>query len=457
MPLQKMIIFLTIIVYFFINVSDLNIHASSLIPNVSEEMEDPFFWIRKIKNPSQILLSPKQIDNMNEENLKRQELYLCDVMTLKDEWIKEEVLNLFEEDLEGFAKSNELRYGRNGKILDNLFWEKLIKNINRDSLKDRNQILFGFVTTKTDIRVFPTSEISISNPNDYEFDRFQHSSIYPGSIIAIYHFSRDNQWAYVQTGFIRGWVKKKDIAIAKVKDDLKSYVEEKNKLLITGNNIKIFTDPFLKKEAFEANMGCLFPIIKFPEGTDHKYIIKIPFKKHNGSLGFKKGYIENKNVHQGFLPYTQKNIALQAFKLLHKKYSWGDKGGGIDCSRFIMDVFSSFGIKMPRNSKFQAQIGKSLGQFETNNIEKKRMILDNAPPFATILRLPGHIMLYLGKDNERYYVIHSIWGIQMIDKSGSTIIHKIGKVAITDLNLGEYSPNGSLLHRITDIRLIGEI
>ena len=39
-------------------------------------------------------------------------------------------------------------------------------------------------------------------------------------------------------------------------------------------------------------------------------------------------------------------------------------------------------------------------------------MLDQAPPLATTLRLPGHIMLYLGKQKGRYYVIHSIWGFQ---------------------------------------------
>ncbi len=455
---KKLIISIFSILFLYTNLFNLNLFASNLIPNVSKEMEDPLFWIKKLKSPDRILLTENQIQKMNQENLKRQDLYLCDVLSLKDEWTKEEILSLFEEDLKGFGKTEEVRYGRNGKILNGLFWEKLINNMNRDVLRDKNQISFGFITARTDIRVFPTYEISVSNPDLYDFDRFQHSSISPGSPIAIYHFSRDHQWAYVQTGFIRGWVRRKDIAIAKSKDYVKNYVEEKNRLLITGDNIEVFEDPSFKRKAFEANMGCLFPIIKAPEGSDSKYIIKIPFNKPDGGLGFKKAYvIANKNVHQGFLPYTQENIAFQAFKLLNKKYSWGDKGGGIDCSRFIMDVFSSFGIIMPRNSRFQAQVGKPISEFDKDDIEKKRMILESAPPLATILRLPGHIMLYLGKDNEKYYVIHSIWGVQRTDKSGSTFIYKIGKVAITDLSLGGSGPDGSLLHRITDIRLIGEI
>jgi len=60
-------------------------------------------------------------------------------------------------------------------------------------------------------------------------------------------------------------------------------------------------------------------------------------------------------------------------------------------------------------------------------------------------------MLYLGKDRGRHYAIHSIWGIQ---KSGKGL-QKIGGAVVSDLSLGENGLNGSLLDRMTDIRIIG--
>lgn len=76
-------------------------------------------------------------------------------------------------------------------------------------------------------------------------------------------------------------------------------------------------------------------------------------------------------------------------------------------------------------------------------------------PLATTLRLPGHIMLYLGKHKGRHYVIHSIWAFQKEGRSGRNL-EKIGRVVVSDLSLGETGPNGSLLERITDIRFIGD-
>ena len=523
--------------------SSLQAHA------VSKRMEDPLFWISKIKDPGRLLLTPSDIQKMNEENLKRQDLLLCRAKDMKEEWIGGEILAFLKEDWKEFGKTDQVRYGKQGIPLDDSFWNALKENINQVALKEKNRLLFGLTIERTDVRVFPTAEISISTPTHYEFDLFQHSAIAPGSLVGIYHFSRDNLWAYVQTSFIRGWIRTKDLAMAKGKNDAFGQGEIKEPLVITGNFVRIFADPLFQQPVFSAQMGTTFHILHLPppspprprtgeaegglagrrsrsrgegqparrisslagggEGeTDHGhpspsqrlslrgrspsgaepepaatlnpppsrgriivdkfssskenhsvigncYVIKIPFRERDGRLTFRNGYIPvDDDVYYGFLPYTQKNLAQQAFKMLHQPYGWGEMSGGRDCSRFIMDLFNTFGILMPRNSNLQAKMGIPLGALEGTTIEEKKKILDRAVPLATLLRMPGHIMLYLGRHNGEHYAIHSIWGIHNGGKSGP-VYKKIGKVAVTDLNLGKGGPNGSLLHRLTEIHLIG--
>ncbi len=432
--------------------------ASNLLPNVSPEMEKPEFWIKKIQNPGRLLLTPEEIQKINEENLiKGEDLYLCKVKALKEEWTKEEILTLLNEDWEGFGRTEEIRYGRYGAPLGDSFWNELIKNLNKESLKERNRMLFGLIVKRTDIRVFPTEEISMGTPTSYEFDRFQHSSISPGSLIGIYHFSKDRLWAYVQTGFIRGWVRTTALAIGKGKNEAVDYEEAKERLLITGSFVKIFGDSSLQQIIFLAQMGNTFPILNQPSNTGITppgYIIQIPFREVDGVLTFRKGYLsKDEDVHPGFLPYTQENLARQAFKMLHQPYGWGEMFGARDCSRFIMDIFATFGILMPRNSKLQARVGISLGQMEGMNLKEKERVLDRAIPLATTLRLPGHIMLYLGKDKGNYYAIHNLWAIQKRGWFGP-VLEKIGKVVVSDLSLGRSGPYQSLLYRITDIQSI---
>jgi len=98
-------------------------------------------------------------------------------------------------------------------------------------------------------------------------------------------------------------------------------------------------------------------------------------------------------------------------------------------------------------------MGEDLGFREEMKLKEKLRILDQATPLTTLLRFPGHIMLYLGKHQGRYYVIHSLWSIQKADPS-DLVLSKIGRVVVSDLSLGESAPNGSLLDRISDIRSI---
>ena len=106
--------------------------ASDLLPNVSSEMEEPEFWIKKIQNPGRLLLTPEEIRKINEENLKGEDLYLCRVKDLKDEWGKEEILALLNEDWQGFGRTEEVQYGRYGFPLEDPFWNELKKNLNKE-------------------------------------------------------------------------------------------------------------------------------------------------------------------------------------------------------------------------------------------------------------------------------------------------------------------------------------
>ena len=435
-----------------------DLSASPRLPNVTPEMERPGFWIKKIKNPTNLLLTPEKIHKMNEENLMRQDLRLSRIKDLKENWTREEILSLLKEDWEDFGRTEEVRYGKNGFPLGEVFWNKLRNSMNQESVQENSRMLFGLIVKRTDIRVFPTDELSMSTPNHDEFDCFQHSSISPGSPVGIYHFSQDKKWAYVQTQFIRGWIHTHDLAIAREKVEVVDYEEAKDRLVVTGNFVTVFGDPSLRQPVFTAQMGDSFPLFSTLGGskaTQTIYLIHIPSREDNGPLSTRKGYIRaDEDVHQGFLPYHQENVARQAFKMLHHPYGWGDRHGGRDCSRFIMDLFRTFGILMPRNSKEQATVGMDLGSVEGKLIKEKQKLLDQSIPLATTLRLPGHIMLYLGKDKGKHYVIHSIWGIQKSGKAGPAL-QKIGRAVVSDLSLGGKGPNGSLMDRITDIRMIG--
>ncbi len=413
------------------------------LPLVSPKMETSGFWIRKIKNPDRLLLGSEQIQKMNEENLRRQDLYLWRIKDLKEEWSREEILALLQEDRDGFESI------RNGNPFSEPFPNDAKRNLNSEGLGEKNRMRLALTVRPTDIRFFPTDRALTNLSGEDGLDRLQHSTVSPGSPVGVYHFSRDGLWAYVQTRFVRGWVHASDLSVAEDRDEVVAYEEAADRLVVTGSSVDVFGDPSARRPIFSAQMGTSFPFL----GKGRYYAIKVPFRETSGRLIFREGSIPaDADVHRGFLPYTQRNLATQAFKMLHQPYAWGDKSGGRDCSRFIMDLFASFGITLPRNSMYQAKVGIPFPGVETKTLKEKEAILDRATPLATTIRLPGHIMLYLGRDGGKYYVIHSILGVTENGKSGP-VYHKIGKVIVSDLRLGE--TDRTLLHRSTDIQVIG--
>jgi hypothetical protein len=97
-----------------------------------------------------------------------------------------------------------------------------------------------------------------------------------------------------------------------------------------------------------------------------------------------------------------------------------------------------------------------LGNFseKTDNESKVRILDKQAVGGAALLRLKGHILIYLGMYSGRPYVIHEIHAYRQRQGLGKDIIRKINRTVVSDLSLGEGSRKGSLLDRIVSIRNI---
>lgn len=67
--------------------------------------------------------------------------------------------------------------------------------------------------------------------------------------------------------------------------------------------------------------------------------------------------------------------------------------------------------------------------------------------------MKGHIMLFLGGIDGRVFAIHSTWAYR--DRVFfMKRLHRVGRVVVSDLSLGEGGDKGSLLDRLRIITLI---
>ncbi len=155
---------------------------------------------------------------------------------------------------------------------------------------------------------------------------------------------------------------------------------------------------------------------------------------------------------------TRRAVLEEAFRRVGAAYGWGGHGGGLDCSRFVMDVLGAFGLELPRHSGRQARSGTfSIDVSEVPEPEERQRLIDAAHRRGVVLlHFPGHVMLYLGRDAEGTpRVIHSFSEYAEACEGEGEMLRRVDRVTVSDLSLGEGSSRRSFLERLDRIVVLG--
>lgn len=256
-----------------------------------------------------------------------------------------------------------------------------------------NNYKYGISIRKTNLRFLPIDNALCKNYNE-DFDYLQNSEIKFNTLLLILFEYKD--WYFVQTYNANGWVKKNDIAFFDTKESFISYLTNKQFLIVIDKNIII--------DHIYIDMGT--KINYFKKYKNH-YKVIIPKRNNDGYVYFITKNITKNGLSIGYLKYNKKNLIKQAYKYLGTKYGWGGSNNGIDCSGFILNVYSSFGIKLPQDSINQQ---KSTGNYIniSNTTHKERLKILKNTKIGSLLYFKGHIMLYLGFINNKPSIIHSV-------------------------------------------------
>lgn len=219
-------------------------------------------------------------------------------------------------------------------------------------------------------------------------------------------------------------------------------------MVVTGNELKLGFNEYSKElSELTFSMGVKLPLAEpeeIPQWVDNQsiagnYVVKLPVRTASGRLQFKLALVSAANdVNEGYLPYTRANIIRQAFKMQGQRYGWGGSFNGRDCSAFVKDIYAVFGFNLPRNAGEQKNsAGKTFLADANADLNLRKELLSQVTPGATI-HMPGHVMLYLGEERGRHYVIHNIsaQGDQQHKLSNGNLPRlPINQITVTDLSI----------------------
>lgn len=325
-------------------------------------------------------------------------------------------------------------------------WSAMRANANMGTYPNVNRA--GITVRATDLRELPTHEARFTkptpDPREDPFDYFQYSRLHVGLPVLLCQVTNDGKWYYVETPVACGWVDANDVA----------FVDEPFQALWRSARLAALVqeNTVLGDLGLSADIGAVLPLA----GANQVYV---PVKNKNGFAGMQKAALAQGSMEIMPLRLTQANVASLGNRMVGQKYGWGGMFGLRDCSAMTRDLMAPFGIWLPRNSQAQARAGERISLRDMTAEEREALILREGVPFASLVTMKGHIMLYVGKYKGRAVILHDIWGIRVDEPEGEDQRLILGKVVVTSLTPGRELPNltenKTLADRFHTLTLLG--
>lgn len=295
------------------------------------------------------------------------------------------------------------------------------------------------VVTETQLHCAPSEAGILRLPDrDAAFDRNACTTLHPGELVRVHARADAGRWLLVDAGHTTGWVRPAGLSERVSEDDRRAWRDAEHVLALR--------DDVKTKSGVSMRMGVGLPLVTRDAST-----ITVRIATAAGPAD--DTISADAPITIGYAPLRRAAVLEAAFAQIGAPYGWGGRAGARDCSQFLRDTFVPFGIDLPRHSSVQALAGFTTVDVAGWSAEDKLAEIDRVSKNGLVLEyMPGHIMLDVGARDGRRWSISSIAEFLVPCPSGEgDTVHRLDRVALTDLETGRGSARGAFVDRITTL------
>jgi hypothetical protein len=427
------------------------------MPGTLPEMRTPDYWIARMSHPDEVVLTLGQIQQMNKNYSNRMaHLERLDSNANKEvsgqlrEWVGllaalPDISEMSPSQLSTWvsdkiqAETDFLKKGRFGNILGIGYSVEEVDKFSEEMAPDRIghnlHAVEGLIVKDARLRIIPSlnqENIGLTN-NTSRWDMWNLDILPVGSLVHVLHASRTGGFLFVLSERGYGWVRSEKVAFGK-KADLEQFSNDDNFLLCTGDKVPFYADQQCTYVSGWFSMGDHLPAVA---GSGRQ--VKVPVRRINGGFAVETAWLApDADVHKGYLPYTRKNVVVEALKLLDNIYDWTGGWYGRNHVTDLRDIFGCFGFTLPANgvllSFFNTDSRKLLRPDQGQQVQYQTISAN--PPFLTLQMVSsGHSQLYLG-DYNGVPIVFDTHGYSYKDDQGRDLV--VRRCVIGTISLPNY-------------------
>jgi len=417
--------------------------AIGLNHGVSEKHRSATYWIQSqdANEQKRVLLSSTAIQSLNQRNEKKPWGYqdILNTAAMTPEYTKRE-LAIRSDWLAQRVQEGKYVEEPHGMLLGA---QKIISNSNFVHE-------YRVVHTQTVLYCVPSTHSLFTQPIDRAFNRNHCSGLQPGEAIRVLRKTQGG-WLHAHAGHSIGWVRIEKTTPPITAGTLRKFATQTPRIVLLKDRYPLATGTTLRWGSH------------YPSGSESTHqTVTVATPKGLESQSFQQETMAlNETPSDAWsvwpLAFTRQNVFKLALSMQGTQYGWGGRNGGRDCSRFLLDLFRSFDIRLGRHSTAQSRSGLQQIELKGLSLEDKTARIQEASKRGVVLLyMPGHIMLYLGEGPQGPLAISSLSEYVVPTNDQSEKVVRVDQVVVTGLELGTQTTRGSFLQRLTRLAVFGQ-